>query len=155
VLIARPSEVWREYVRSTGRIEGFSWEMGRMAMALEIITQIKILEEIKVMGDTARAQAVTALQTLLQDCGMGETAWQIYEDLDKWRRVRFYAEPAPEHEGTVVSAADVSARRLGRRIGTVSARASLGEGSAHPNTPRALPRGHRDPGGPPIDGPVG
>jgi hypothetical protein len=60
-----------------------------MSMALEIITQIRILEEIRVMSDTAREEAVTAFHTLLQDCGLNDVGYEMYEKLLVWRKPTF------------------------------------------------------------------
>lgn len=87
--IARPSSLFKRYVRSTGSLDLGSYQMGMMAMALEIITQIKMLEEIKVMDDFSRAEAVSALQTLLTDCGLSDPAYEMYERLNEWRALKF------------------------------------------------------------------
>jgi hypothetical protein len=66
--IARPTEVFRAYLKSTGRIDELGFQLGRMSMALEIITQIKALEELRaIASDLGRAEAVSALDTLLHE----------------------------------------------------------------------------------------
>ena len=93
--IADPSELFIEYLNSTGTTpRQLDYQLGQMSMALEIITQIKTLEELKPLtSDTGRAEAVGALVTLLTDCGMLEVAYEMYSKLNQWRRHSFV--PAP------------------------------------------------------------
>jgi hypothetical protein len=90
VFIADPTGVFKAYIRSSGRVDDLQFNLGRMSMALEIITQIKALEELKaVVSDLGRAEAITALDTLLQDCGLREVAYEMYEKLNEWRHPKF------------------------------------------------------------------
>jgi hypothetical protein len=150
MFIARPSTLLKEFVASQGWNLDYDW--GRMAMALEIVTQIKVLEEVKLMGDTARAQAVSALQTLLLDCGM-ESAYEVYDLIGNWRIKTFSAEPVPWQRGNVGVGDGTVSRDLERR--SSSGPASDAAGLARRDRIRALPPGRRSPYEPPTSEPRG
>ena len=147
MLIARPTETFKDYVRATGELDSVSWELGRMSMALEVITQIQILQDIAVMDDGPRAQAVTALTTLLQDCGIEEPAFKMYERLGQWRLKRFVAEPEPSPPAIAVVdgqlSMDLSSSLVSHEL-PPGGRGRL----------RALPTEHRGRDEAPTDGPV-
>jgi hypothetical protein len=60
---------------------------GRIAMGLEVVTVIRLLED---HGDlvTYSEEAISILQTLLNDQGLAEMAYETYERLSEWRRVK-------------------------------------------------------------------
>ena len=147
MLIARPTEVFKEYVRSTGRVDEISWELGRMSMALEMVTQMMILQDLNVASDVGRAEAVTALSTLLQDCGMEEVAFQMYRKLGRWRTTRFVAVPEPSQPTIAVSDGQLS-------MDLSSSAASPAPSTSRRGKPRALPSERRSLRAVPTDEPT-
>src|SRR5690242_2606658 len=114
---------------------------------MEIVTQIKCLEELRAIAtDLGRAEAVSALETLLQDCGLQDAAYQMYERLSEWRRPKFYAEqPVPGPSRSVGADVDALPPPLYRRSLTASEPVSPPEELSPGSTPLALPPGRRDP----------
>jgi hypothetical protein len=130
--------VFRAYLKSTGRIDELGFQLGRMSMALEIITQIKALEELRaIASDLGRAEAVSALDTLLLDCGMRDVAYEMYEKLNGWRRPAF--SPEPERGGISDAGAVVWPQYVHRKIESSSLPASLPVIEAPASTPSAWP----------------
>lgn len=158
--IAKPTGLLKQYVASLGeRMDSGSFLVGQMAMALEIITQIKCLEDLKVMSDTAKAEAVTALETLLTDCGIHDSAYEMYDKLNEWRRLKFTpAHPLLRHDDeqpslerariahAVVSAAHAP-RSQPQSRGPSSEHVSPGESIPQTDRPESLPPERRDLGG--------
>jgi hypothetical protein len=84
-----PTDVFVGFMaRHSRRIGAGSFEAGRLAMALEIITVIRILEEYELIAE--HEQVISVLQTLLRDQGLEERATAWYEMLDEWRKPKFY-----------------------------------------------------------------
>lgn len=100
--ISRPSDTLWAYLREERAPGSRRWyEYGQLAMALEVVTLIKVVESLPVVGEVGRQETVSALQTLLVDTGLSDYAWQVYDELGKWRRVKFL-ETEREPAGTVV-----------------------------------------------------
>lgn len=116
-----PSRVLKAYLDSSpGRpVDSLDYHVGRLSMALEIITQIKALEELPVMSDSARAQAVTALDTLLQDCGLRDVGYEWYDKLCEWRRVSLLPLPVVPSERVPAGIAAVVDADGPRLLGTI------------------------------------
>lgn len=111
--MANPSQVLFEYLeRLPGKDPAGGWkkwwEYGQLAMALEMVTLIKNLEELPVATDIGRQETISALHTLLQGMGLDVLAWETYDQLCEWRRPKFVAddgvrpEPEPSESGVVV-----------------------------------------------------
>lgn len=134
MFISRPTEVLKAFLQQEqGLKPRMEFTLGRLSMALEIITVIKTLEdEIVPMLSLQRAEIVSVLHTLLRDQNLAESAMGWYEALTLWRQPAFSDEPASEHEGT----ADAS--RLLSRLADVAS--SQGGGLQHA---RALAEGTR------------
>jgi hypothetical protein len=146
-IIARPTRTFELYVRDTGaRPDGLSWHFGRLSMALEIITQIKILEEVRVLSDSARAESISALHTLLTDCGLDDIGYVMYEKLLAWRKPKFVAENPELSQPTSVDAGASDWPQLPHQTSDLASfRAALEESPPHGDTTDAWPSVHRDP----------
>lgn len=75
-------------MREKPDISGF--EAGRIGVALELLTQIKILQSLPLTADSARMEG--ALNGFLVDQKLLDEAEKWYERLDAWRQPRFNAE---------------------------------------------------------------
>lgn len=98
--MADPSKVLWDYLRTTrlpreGSAKGFKewYDYGQLAMALEIVTLIKNLEQLPVVTDIGRQETISALQTLLRSMDLDEVAWEMYDRLCEWRRPKFHEIP--------------------------------------------------------------
>jgi hypothetical protein len=69
-----------------------AFDYGRLALGLEVVTLIRTLESLPVVNDAEREGTVACLATLLREQGL-EDAYEVYDRLNDWRRVRF--EPLP------------------------------------------------------------
>lgn len=87
-----PSKVLKSYLEM-GKKDQVWFDVGVLGMALEIITRIKFLEDLPVTTEVGRQEAITVLQTLLTEMGISEIAYEWYERLVTWRRVRFLRVP--------------------------------------------------------------
>jgi hypothetical protein len=67
---------------------------GQLALALEVVTLIRTLESIPVVNEWEREGTVATLHTLLREQGL-EEAYEVYETLATWRRVRFERVASP------------------------------------------------------------
>lgn len=85
------SEHWHELVR-----EGY--RVGRLTMALEILTVIKILESTPAATMTSRQETVVTLETLLRDTGQLRDAEEAYRKLSEIRRLKFKPTVVPSSE---------------------------------------------------------
>jgi hypothetical protein len=73
-----------------------SFQAGRLAMALEIVTVIRTLDEIpSIMSPTETSVVQSVLTTLLNDQNLG-WAFGFYDELSANRRVAFAPEPSRE-----------------------------------------------------------
>lgn len=88
--MARPTQVLEEYCRANG--ESLDYHMGRMSMALEMLTAAHMLHSMRAY------EAVTAMETLLRDVELLEDAKAIYSGLAAWRRPKFAVSDVPYAE---------------------------------------------------------
>jgi hypothetical protein len=126
--------------------------LGRLSMALEIITVIKTLEdELVPMLSLKRYEIISVLETLLRDQDLAESAMEWYEALTLWRQPVISDGPVSEHEGTA------DAERLLSRL--VDAASSQGGGLQHARAlaegTRALHGEHQSPALPSTDSELG
>lgn len=89
--MARPTDVFISYLAAEGGtnegdVQG-SMLLGRIAMGLELITVMRILEEHQLMAE--HEQMIACLQTLLVDQELAELAQHWYEALNDWRKPKF------------------------------------------------------------------
>lgn len=103
--MARPTDELRSYMATQGfelREIDELLKLGRLAMAMEIITVAKILEAHQLLAENE--QMIAVLQTLLRDQDLMDPALEYYEGLSEWRRIKIDAAceapdaPASEHE---------------------------------------------------------
>ena len=94
--IARPTRVLIDYLtQEVGSEPRMEFNLGRLAMALEIITVVKTIEdEVVPMLALQREEIVSVLTTLLRDQDLAEVAEEWYERLNQWRNVSFVPEPS-------------------------------------------------------------
>lgn len=111
VFMSHPTTVLLQYlskedqVRRIGKKSPFEW--GRLAMALEILTQMKILQSLPLTDLTIQLES--AFQALLVDTGMMDEAERWYEKLDAWRTPRFIAESPIPRTSRAFGASSVAA----------------------------------------------
>lgn len=92
IFIKDPSKVLWQYLQTKRRpMVRELYEYGKLAMALEIITVVKTLDSLPVISELGRQETVSVLQTLLTDMGLDELAYDVYEQLNEWRRPKFDA----------------------------------------------------------------
>jgi hypothetical protein len=110
---------------------------GQLAVGLEIVSLIRTLESFPVVNDAERQGTVATLHTLLREQGL-ENAYEAYEMLAEWRRIKFAPVrnvPAPQGNGVAAVPRD-----RGLRV-SVSAASSaldaLGQLSARGDRPHA------------------
>jgi hypothetical protein len=84
----RPTEVLRSYLATHKEADERSFELGRVAMALEIVTVMRVLEEYELIAEHERM--ISILQTLLRDQDLEDYATEWYEMLNEWRRIKLY-----------------------------------------------------------------
>jgi hypothetical protein len=91
MFLARPTVVLRQFLEQEHDLKPRrEFYLGRLSMALELITVIRTLEdELVPMLALQRAETISVLQTLLQDQGLAEQAMQWYDALSLWRQPRF------------------------------------------------------------------
>jgi hypothetical protein len=85
----RPTDELRSYMAAQG-LDGTAADdllrLGRIAMALEVITVVKVLEEHQLLAENERMIAV--LMTLLTDQDLLVVGMEYYEGLSAWRRIK-------------------------------------------------------------------
>lgn len=86
--MSEPAKVFKAYLRGTAS-EDMWYQYGMLAMSLEMITRIKVLEELPVTTEVGRQEAITVLHTMLTEMDISELAWEWYEKLDEWRKPKF------------------------------------------------------------------
>lgn len=89
--MAQPAQVFKSYLEATA-FEDRWYQYGMLAMSLEIITRIKVLEELPVTTEVGRQEAITVLHTMLTEIGISELAHEWYDRLDEWRKPKFSEE---------------------------------------------------------------
>lgn len=98
-----PTETLVEYLTRMGwlQVRDRQFRLGRLSLALEVITVIKTLEDERVPTMAlSKEETISVLQTLLQDCGLAEEAMEWYDRLSEWRRPKFVAENGPSPSRT-------------------------------------------------------
>jgi len=90
-MMADPTSVVCEWLNDGGGYNHADFDYGRIAMALEMITQASAL---RYAGEDRAAQA---LEDLLVQLGMYDEAKARYSFLDEWRRLRVVR--LPEDDG--------------------------------------------------------
>jgi hypothetical protein len=88
--MARPTDELVSYLaerptNSRGR-DAFMLRMGRIAMAMEIMTVVKVLEEHQLLAE--HEQMISVLKTLIVDQDLSVDAEQWYEYLSEWRKLK-------------------------------------------------------------------
>jgi hypothetical protein len=103
-MMANVRAVFAEYVRALGG-DNSAWT-GRMEVMLVIEGRIRMLREIEGTSLTAlsKEEVITTLESLLNSLGDRERVEAIYDMLDKWRKVRLFADQV----GTESSFADAA-----------------------------------------------
>lgn len=86
--MTEPAKVFKAYLRGS-RSEDRWYQYGMLAMALEIISRIKLLEDLPVTTEVGRQEAITCLQTMLTELGISDIAYEWYDILAEWRRPKF------------------------------------------------------------------
>ena len=104
--MARPTDVLVSFMAHRREMpENMIREMlplGRLSMALEIITVMRLLEEHQLMAE--HEAMVACLQTLLVDQDYGELAHEWYEHLAEWRRIKLVpGESDSERDASIVA----------------------------------------------------
>lgn len=96
-VIKNPSEVLESWLESEGFQRSYLW--GRVAMALELITVKRTLEAYgEAMMDFEREQIISVLDTFMVSQGVANRAYELYEWLLEWRKLKFIAvDEAVEH----------------------------------------------------------
>lgn len=86
----RPTEVFVSYLAAvTGRDERAMrrlLELGRIAMAMELITVARIIEEYSLLA--SKEDTIAVIQTLIVDQDLLEVADEWYKNLSDWRRIK-------------------------------------------------------------------
>jgi hypothetical protein len=127
VFISNPTAVLQQYLSShqrdkvVAKTDGFYW--GRLAMALEILTQMKIVQSLPFTDLTIQLES--AYQSLLVDQGMMDEAQKWYERLDAWRAPRFVAETPSRGTRGLADVSSTAASLEGSLPRTRRLRASL------------------------------
>lgn len=109
----RPTEVLASYMAANTDQPERYWMRrmgpGRIAMAMELITVIRILESIQIAAE--HEQTISVLQTLLVDQQLAELGAEWYSKLSEWRRIKtvIYEPGVGEHVGIVQIGAQPSA----------------------------------------------
>ena len=111
------------------RLEPREWERawfdhGVIALALELVTRIKLLEDVAVTTERERQAIISALQTILTDLELAPGIYELYDELSRWRQPRFVPDaPFPEPSRRESDGAG-DPSRLGLSGGTSSSDAS-------------------------------
>lgn len=105
--MADPSKVFRRYLKATPSEERW-YQYGMLAMSLEIITRIKVLESLPVTTEIGRQESITVLYTMLREIGIEEIAFEWYDKLSEWRKPKLRRQSLAEQlehalEGDVFS----------------------------------------------------
>jgi hypothetical protein len=104
-----PTSVWLSYLSVVygHKLKGRApFDYGRVAMALEIVSKIKLLESLPVTTEYGRQEAISALHTILVETGLAESVYDLYEQLNDWRRPKFAPSQQPEPSPSATAGAD-------------------------------------------------
>src|SRR5215471_7345814 len=94
VFMSHPTMVLVQYLTQSKSKVNSEFELGRLAMALEVLTQMKIVRSLP-MTDLS-IQIESAFQAFLIDQGLLDEVERWYERLDAWRQPKFLAEHGGE-----------------------------------------------------------
>ena len=90
----RPTEVMVSYLATqTGKSPTQIvrlLELGRIAMAMELITVVRIIDEYSLLP--TKEDTIAAIQTLIVDQELLEPADEWYSRLSEWRRIKLTAD---------------------------------------------------------------
>ena len=92
MFIQYPTRIFAAWLKGQGRfskVQQDAYNCGRLAMALEIITQIKSLEGLPVVSELGRQEAIAGLHAVLVNNGLEEVGFEWYEYLSEWRKPTF------------------------------------------------------------------
>jgi hypothetical protein len=88
--MARPTDVFVSYLAQRQGTEETAERLlmttGRLAMALEVVSVIRLLEDHEALVTHAN-EAISILQTLLNDQNL-HSVHDIYDELCEWRRIK-------------------------------------------------------------------
>lgn len=143
VFMSHPTAVLRQFLADQ-KIDGRSFDWGRLSLGLEVMTQIKILETLPLTDLTV--QLTSAFRTLLVDAGVADEVEKWYERLDAWRAPRFVSADRPTDRAFGASSSAVAPEGSLRRVRRL--RASLLERrDREPDTTgdAIAPSGEREP----------
>lgn len=102
--ISRPSALLRRLLRPSN--SELAWfRHGQLSIALEILTGIKILEQLPIADERSRHEAISVLISLLVDLDLYDEAVKVYEELNEARRPSFQPEPSPQASADAAYAA--------------------------------------------------
>lgn len=96
----RPTDVLRSYMAAQGiglEEQVDLLRMGRIAMALEVITVVKMLEDHQLLAENERM--ISVLMTLLVDQDLLDIGMEYYRDLSEWRRIKAVEVDVAAHGG--------------------------------------------------------
>jgi hypothetical protein len=133
--IANPTTVLMAYMR--GNQIKASFAHGQLAVGLEVVSLIRTLESIPVVSEQEKEGTIATLHTLLREQGL-EGAYEAYDALADWRKVRFVPEPS------LRANADASALLRVGRTSSSSAPGARDRTTALGGRLRALPGGRRN-----------
>jgi hypothetical protein len=85
-LIADATSVLMAYMRGNQIRPDFRY--GQLALGLEIVSLIRTLEHFPVVNVQEKEGTIATLHTLLREQGL-ENAYEVYDELAEWRRVKF------------------------------------------------------------------
>ena len=129
--MADPTSVLMAYMRAQ-KIDP-EFRFGQLALGLEVISLIRTLESIPVVNVAEKEGTISCLHTLLREQGL-ENAYEAYETLAEWRKIRFVpVGNAPVRRGN----GDASARQLAGLSSSSSALSSDGRVSVQRGRPHA------------------
>lgn len=100
VLMADATKVLLAYMRAENI--GPEFRYGQLALGLEVVSLIRTLESIPVVNDAERQGTIATLHTLLREQGL-ENAYEAYEMLAEWRRVKFVRDASPRENASAVA----------------------------------------------------
>jgi hypothetical protein len=89
--MATPTKVMLKLLGQRGMTahERLWFGYGRLAVCLEMLSAVKVLESFAVEDERVKEAVISALQTLMTEMGLLDQAESLYEELAEWRRPRF------------------------------------------------------------------
>jgi len=88
-----------------------SYELGQLTVALEVVSLIRTLESIPVVSVAEKEGTIATLHTLLRESQL-ESAYEAYDALAEWRRVKFVGVSVYEARGIPQARRDTRYERL-------------------------------------------